>query len=122
MENKVTLTGITMERGGCDRCGKELGKVFSCSDGRTYGRKCAAIVTGWKPNEIERQNKIAARVAETSGRRAIALAAMPELAASDEILGTVACTDCWWGGRGWSCYPTWQAYAAEMGRRGFLAN
>lgn len=44
----ITLTGITRASGVCDCCGRELGRVFELSDGNTYGRACAAKITGYK--------------------------------------------------------------------------
>jgi hypothetical protein len=125
---KIRLTGVVLESGECARCGRELGKVFQCSDGSTYGRRCVVKVTGWKYSEVEAQAKRAARQAEVR-RRSLAVAEeMPGLRAApgahpaqaEEVLLNVVTLDCWWGGRGWSQYRSWREYVEFHGRRGIV--
>lgn len=104
------------------------------------GRRCAAKATGYAASAIERELARVARCAEIARRRAIIAAAYPIFtqvyadmlawqgmsdeernAAPDRHPGadymrlyerftTAATVDCWWGGRGYAAYATWQEY------------
>ena len=76
-----TLTGIVLEAGQCNACGRELGRVFQVShpDGTTatYGRRCAAKATGY--TNVARAARTARRGAVVASRAAKAAAAFPGL-------------------------------------------
>lgn len=67
--NTITpsLTGITRAHGVCDCCGRTLGRVFELSNGGTYGRSCAAKLTGFKVTD--QAVRIAARLAAVKAER-----------------------------------------------------
>jgi hypothetical protein len=69
----AALTGITLGSGQCDRCGRELGRVFGVRwpDGteQTLGRRCAAKATGWAAGAVEREAARLRRLAERDERR-----------------------------------------------------
>lgn len=127
MENELTLTGITVEHGSCDRCGRELGKVYHCSDGNDYGRKCIRTITGWTFSEIDLKLRQAAIRVERARRQAFVDAEMPGLRpgpgkalAGADVLQTLVTEDGWWNGSPRSWAKTWQEFAAEMIKRGVL--
>lgn len=70
----ATLTGITATSGQCDRCGRELGRIFGVRwpDGseQNLGRRCAAKATGWAAGAVEREAARLRRLAERDARRA----------------------------------------------------
>lgn len=70
----ATLTGITQDAGQCDRCGRELGRVFEVRwpDGReeSLGRRCAAKATNYPATRVEREAARVRWVAERDARRA----------------------------------------------------
>ena len=75
----LTLTGITRAHGLCACCGRTLGRVFELSDGNTYGRRCAAKLTGYKVTDQ------AVRMAAHAAKREAAIA---ELAAASELFAS----------------------------------
>ena len=107
------------------------------------GRRCAAKATGYAAGAVERAAAIAARLIEHDARRETIRKAFPALvAARDEaaaaylaaraagintetlpyskaatLIGTAVAEDSWWGGRGWTAYPSWQAYLTECSTR-----
>lgn len=64
---EVTLTGISHTNGTCDCCGRTLGRVFELSDGGSYGRTCAAKITGWKLTD--QALRMAAKAAQVKAER-----------------------------------------------------
>lgn len=136
------LTGITQTSGQCDCCTRPLTQrvfaVIDTSTGTEYalGRRCAAKATGYAPNAVEREARIAARLVEIDRRRKVIAAAFPTVAAAwaardveyarvkaaghstDRVYGTQAahvgdtalCEDAWWGGHNRTAYATWQGY------------
>lgn len=112
------LTGIHLTDGECDSCGRNLGKVFEVRhpDGTTatYGRRCAAKVTGWKPNRIEAEANAAARRALVEARVATVTAEYPTIT-HDHALD-VAVADAMWNGtarESWR-WHTWQEMAEHL--------
>lgn len=112
------LTGIHLTDGECDCCGRNLGKVFEVRhpDGQTatYGRACAAKVTGWKPNRVEAEAKAAARTALVESRVATVTAAYPSVTRDHAY--DVAVLDSLWDGtaREWNRWHTWQEMAEHL--------
>lgn len=100
---KPRLIGIEMTGGACERCDKELAKVrFVVRDGdrlMVLGKKCAAKVTGWKSNEVERQARQAVRAVVLAERRERLTAEFPTL--SDAQIGDVIASDWAWRGEEW---------------------
>jgi hypothetical protein len=84
-----TLTGVFSETGECDRCGRELGRVFQVRlpDGsiETYGRKCAAHVTGWTVTDakLRQAQRMEERRVTLEARKAELRAHDPEADESD---------------------------------------
>jgi hypothetical protein len=126
MTSTASLTGITSESGECDRCGRELGRIYEVRhpDGTTgtYGRKCCAVVTGYKANRIEALAAQAARIAAAEATRAyryeIITAEFPQAPApgewptqtvTDECVGN----DSLWNGRGTPRWADWRAMMRE---------
>lgn len=72
------LTGVTNDKGQCDRCNRELGKVYEVRhpDGTTatYGRRCCAKVTGYR-GDLDRAVRSARRQVVITARRATMVAA-----------------------------------------------
>jgi hypothetical protein len=70
----ATLTGITHDAGQCDRCGRELGRIFGVRwpDGteQSLGRRCAAKATGWAAGAVEREAARLRWLADRDARRA----------------------------------------------------
>lgn len=126
--------GRAAQRGQCGKCGRELGTTYALViDGAevTYGRRCAARAMGWATTRVEMEAKRAYRIAETTRRREIVLAAFPALAPVWEahladnadrraaglcprigddyripVIQDAYCSDHLWSGRG----MTWQEY------------
>ena len=69
----AVLTGITLDNGQCDRCHRELGRVFSvrwpAGAEQTLGRRCAAQATGWAAGAVEREAARLRWLAEREVRR-----------------------------------------------------
>lgn len=61
----LTLRGIAATATSCACCNRTIRKGFTLSDGRVYGRKCAALATGYPTTALEHQ----ARQAEFIARR-----------------------------------------------------
>lgn len=80
------LTGIMSDSGECERCHREIGRVFEVRhpDGTTatYGRRCCVKVTGYTRLDVEL--RIARRGLIIGSRRAKITAEFPELA---ELIG-----------------------------------
>lgn len=130
------LTGITNGAGQCECCSRRLTqRVFQVAhpDGTVVqlGRRCAAKATGYAVSAIERQLRVALRVAEVRRREAIIRAAYPELGEAydatqqtgrwtgeAELFSTAATEDGWWGDRNRTAFPTWQAYVTHYSREG----
>jgi hypothetical protein len=117
MTNGATLTGITSDSGECDRCGKELGRIYEVShaDGSTatYGRKCCAIVTGYRPNNIDKLARMAARQAETSARRVEIEAEFP--GAGEWDIRECATNDALWSGKPGIRFADWRDFMTQAG-------
>ena len=122
----AALTGVTSEAGECDRCHRELGRVYevSCPDGSVLalGRRCCTKVTGYSFSALERALAQRIRVTEVDRRLAIIDAEFPDLADVDNAVRcTAAVEDGWWprGPGDLSGYvrqpydETWQAYVAR---------
>lgn len=61
----LTLQSIAATATSCACCDRAIRKGFTLSDGRVYGRKCAALATGYPTTALEHQ----ARQAEFIARR-----------------------------------------------------
>lgn len=119
------LTGVTREDGECDRCHRELGKVYEVThpDGTvaTYGRRCCAKVTGWR-GDLERAVRIARRTAVVAARKATMADAGYELVEGpvtpSEWFGwEVVTNDRLWDGhdeQGQTPYGRWQTWQEAL--------
>ncbi len=136
------LTGITSTTGQCDCCTRNLTqRVFAVAHKTTggeltLGRRCAAKATGYAVTAVEREARIAARLAEIKHRTAIVATAYPHIAAAwaardaacsrlraagrdttscygdhTAIVGSTAVTeDRLWSGRDTTRFGNWRAY------------
>lgn len=112
----ATLTGIVSTEGQCARCDRELGRVFTVlhADGTeaTYGRRCCAKVTGWKPNQLDREATRLRRLAIITARRAAVTAAFPRFDINNGDGLTIVTNDRLWNDadghtRGFCRWATW---------------
>lgn len=110
------LIGIEATAGACDRCDKELTRRrYLVRDGErvlTLGQKCAAKVTGWKPNEVERQARMAARAVVLAERREQITANFPTLTSAQ--VGDVIASDWAWRDDKWQTFA--EQHAVHNGR------
>lgn len=98
------LTGITQTTGQCECCSRRLTqRVFQVTSTETgevreLGRRCAAKVTGFKVDRVEREARIAARCAVIAERRATLTARYPHLATErfEDFFGEAVCSDYLW--------------------------
>jgi hypothetical protein len=119
--NYMTATreflGRAAQRGECMKCGRELGMTYALRlNGKavTYGRRCAARAMGWATSRVEMAAIQAERADELARRRAVIAAERPDMAdVPFHLVATAAAQDCWWGGRGWAAFATWQEYLDE---------
>jgi len=51
----LTLQGIAATATTCACCDRTIRKGYTLSDGRVYGRKCAALATGYPTTAMEHQ-------------------------------------------------------------------
>lgn len=131
------LTGVIQEAGECDRCHRELGRVYEVTDldgtVATYGRRCCAKVTGYR-GDLERAVRMARRALVMDARKATLAAAGcvlvdPVREPADWFGWEVATNDRLWDGHDadgreplpFQRWQTWKEALTARNRRGCLS-